>query len=931
MRMDSLATRQNDVSTWIAATADGYPSAAYLWLVEPQLRTACAELQRNIPLDPSLLSCLLSLTRKPLTNIVEKTCVLELNIARIQGRVTNTRDYLRDGEVQREILARYPLLKVLIEQSLQQWQENARDFVERLHTDKSLVLALTGKPKRDEAAGVEDDIVGLVATGDTHAYGKQVLLVTFRHSGQVLYKPRSMAIDEQLVKLIDWFNLKGFQLGLKLPRVLARKTHGWAEKNEIAPCQTVAEVESFYHRLGAWLAILYAFGGKDFHFENFVTAGAFPVPVDLETFLHPLLNAPVMTASFDQAVAAKGSSVLAIGILPNIRGHGAAADEFRVPKWENVGSPEARLVRVPARRNDTEIEPVLGDAKQSMWTFGSHFERGFEAAYEILRLNRDEILDADLFKRLAATTVRVVVRPTLFYTPLLAESFHPHLLGAATARKAIFAPLTMAVASSPKMPRFIESEERQLEHGDVPSFYCASCSQTVTGGDGTTIPDILAKSAFDHAKDRIADLSPADFARQTWFIRTALASSAHARHAKAVLLPQAGQSWTGLEDAAVSIGAMLEQLAFVSETTATWLTHRKGELLGATPIGSDLYDGYAGIALFLAYLDHSRGRPASVLARKTAASIERSIDGKQLTGLFSGLSGHLFLFTHLAVLWRDSHFYELAENLVRGLSEIEPTAIPDLDIISGLAGNIGSAVACYRALKMPAALDLAHRHAAQICALQAEDGSWPGLSVKRGFSHGASGLAWALLQAHQLTGEDRFKTSALAALRFEQQLLSRCWTDWEETNSVKTQASWCHGAPGVALALATAQDVTQDSWLQNGLHAAISVTLATTPPLNHSLCHGLVGNLVLMNAVKAKTPDRRQDIDAFLIRGIAQLAAEVSSTGFATAAPGHLPTPGLMTGLSGMGLGLLHLAYPERVPNILCLEGPPGFFTADDR
>jgi hypothetical protein len=33
-------------------------------------------------------------------------------------------------------------------------------------------------------------------------------------------------------------------------------------------------------------------------------------------------------------------------------------------------------------------------------------------------------------------------------------------------------------------------------------------------------------------------------------------------------------------------------------------------------------------------------------------------------------------------------------------------------------------------------------------------------------------------------------------------------------------------------------------------------------------------------------------------------------------------TPGLMTGLAGIGYGLLRLAVPTRVPSVLVLEGP---------
>jgi lantibiotic modifying enzyme len=42
--------------------------------------------------------------------------------------------------------------------------------------------------------------------------------------------------------------------------------------------------------------------------------------------------------------------------------------------------------------------------------------------------------------------------------------------------------------------------------------------------------------------------------------------------------------------------------------------------------------------------------------------------------------------------------------------------------------------------------------------------------VLTGFSHGAAGMAWALLPLAALTGDERFRTAALAALDYERGL-----------------------------------------------------------------------------------------------------------------------------------------------------------------
>ncbi|URN14517.1 hypothetical protein LUW77_30695 [Streptomyces radiopugnans] len=40
--------------------------------------------------------------------------------------------------------------------------------------------------------------------------------------------------------------------------------------------------------------------------------------------------------------------------------------------------------------------------------------------------------------------------------------------------------------------------------------------------------------------------------------------------------------------------------------------------------------------------------------------------------------------------------------------------------------------------------------------------------------------------------------------------------------------------------------------------------------------------------------------------------------------PDHVPSPGLLTGLSGIGYALLRLGFPETVPSVLLLDHSPG-------
>jgi lantibiotic modifying enzyme len=92
--------------------------------------------------------------------------------------------------------------------------------------------------------------------------------------------------------------------------------------------------------------------------------------------------------------------------------------------------------------------------------------------------------------------------------------------------------------------------------------------------------------------------------------------------------------------------------------------------------------------------------------------------------------------------------------------------------------------------------------------------------------------------------------------------------------------------------------------------------------MNHSLCHGALGNVDLL-LTAAQVLDRPQDHEA-LEEAISVIAASIEANGWVTGVPLGVETPGLMTGLAGMGYQLLRLAEPGQMPSVLLLEPPSG-------
>jgi len=107
-----------------------------------------------------------------------------------------------------------------------------------------------------------------------------------------------------------------------------------------------------------------------------------------------------------------------------------------------------------------------------------------------------------------------------------------------------------------------------------------------------------------------------------------------------------------------------------------------------------------------------------------------------------------------------------------------------------------------------------------------------------GLSHGSAGIALALLQLAALTGEERFRTAAKEAIRYERKLFSSeagNWLDLRDQNkevqpegdsAAKFMTAWCHGAPGIGLARLISLPYLDDETVQFEIKTAVETTLA---------------------------------------------------------------------------------------------------------
>ncbi len=277
------------------------PPLSFVKPIEPLLRRALARLHVGIdalarrypvlPFDtPSVTTSLFGHLVRQLRSMLTRTIVLELNVARVQQRLQGETpeqrflDFVRllcQGEIL-SLLEAYPVLARQLTLAIDRWVSYSLEFLGHLCADWDELCATF-------APGTEPSPLTAVrmGAGDTHRGGRSVMILTFRSGIHLVYKPKSLAIDVHFQELLTWLNECGCTPPLATLKVIDKGRYGWSEYIAAHECASEEEVQRFYERQGAHLALLYALGATDVHFENVIAAGEHPMLIDLETLLHP--------------------------------------------------------------------------------------------------------------------------------------------------------------------------------------------------------------------------------------------------------------------------------------------------------------------------------------------------------------------------------------------------------------------------------------------------------------------------------------------------------------------------------------------------------------------------------------------------------------------------------------------------------------------
>ena len=881
------------------------------------------------------------------------------------------------GEQLWSFFLEYSVLARLLVLKNDQWVDACQEFLLRLQTDQEAIAEVFFEGR--DLGPVADIKAGC---SDSHRHGRTVFLLTFGSEDKLVYKPRSMSVDCAFSDLLAWVNACGISPTLKVFRVLNRATYGWMEYIPSLPCQSQQEVEHYYQRIGMLICLLYLLGGTDMHYENLIACGDMPMLIDLEMVIHPgSLNYSLLDSPLSHSIDAAQRTAIRSGLLPHkflvvegkvaidtsALGGGEEQESPRpVPQWEHINTSamvfRREVIRMKGKQLPNRVK--LHDSILQPQDYQAEILDGFRRLYHLLIEQRAGLLAPEgPLASFAGCPIRYVIRATDTYGFVLDRLCSPIFLrdGADRWIEMQFLKRPLLKATTPLwVSTLLEAELAALERLDIPWFGTQTESCDLPTDTGAVLPNVFALSALEQARLCLSLFDEEDCHRQLNLIRdTFLSSPSVAPHA----IEASYVAAESLDE--VSILPPEELLTVVQKLARdlidsslrngsgdmTWIGFHydlaiKGYQL--QPLGFDLYDGTSGIALFLAALAWLTGettyrdgaltaiKPLTEYVRKSASFPVEERFSEMGIGGAAGLGSFLYALAHIGQ-WLDvPDFLQTATQLALLITPERVQADRSLDVISGVAGALLSLLALHQVTANEELLQraiLCGRHLLeQRVKTKAGPRAWSnsdGIALT-GFSHGAAGMAYALLQLFAVTHQREFLDAACEGIDYERLVFVpevgnwpdlRKFTEAQERTPVPYMTSWCHGATGIGLARLGGLNVLNTPKERHEIEVALETTLACGLLSLDNLCCGNFGRIefLLAAAQRLGRPDlleRAQKHASILVRR----ASHLGNFHAVTNLPRQANNPGLYQGRAGIGYELLRLAFLKRLPCLLLWE-----------
>ncbi|HEE8868266.1 type 2 lanthipeptide synthetase LanM family protein [Staphylococcus aureus] len=775
-----------------------------------------------------------------------------------------------------------------------------------------------------------------IDSGDTHQNGKSVCIIKFTDGHKLVYKPRSMDIDSQFQTFLDI--LKAEQVDDFLTfRILSFPHYGWSEFIDFKECESKSEMKEYFFKIGEFLTILYMLNGNDTHQENIIAHGKYPMLIDLESLFAPRLSdSSELDCSLNYTLNYFKKSVNSIAILPteitnplntenislDLGGTSVSKNNkspYKSISVKNMFTSDAQyFLENNIYVNESKNIPLLNDAEFKAYNYISDIKEGFEYMY-LYFMNNKAILKQLLSSLFSNQKVRYINKSTMTYSKLLSMSSYPLFSKSPFYKKILFHRIGINALKNEKP--LLEHEYNDLVNNDIPYFSAKLNEKNLYSSQNKVIKNILAKSPLEDCFLKIDNMSSEDLKEQLHFINMSFLNQRPASDDATNIFwsyenkyNQKIQKKDYLKSAKLLGNHLINQMCSKDEN-AYWIgpsIDGKNEDVwspGILPLS--LYDGNSGIAIFLAYLYYETKeevyKDASLKAINPIYNYIKNLHKLKDTdidlSMFTGTGGYYYALFKVAEYLNDSNLKSFSyKNLIKTRKYIKNAK--NIDFISGLSGFIMMIINIYNDTK-----DEYYKRSLWNLIKDAEIEINKRINSDNtfnysGFAHGISSIMAVYASIYNISNQAYYKNKVLEYMKMLEEFYNSYKKDWiTQIGCEEISAGWCHGSPGILLALLICKKCGFDV-PSRYLDIALINTLKKGIGNNITYCHGDIGSFEILEkyAYELKNDELKMHLkmkyDELFIKYFENLKEHEeirNSHSFS-----------LMIGVSGVGISLLN-------------------------
>lgn len=902
-----------------------------------------------------VIDLLTSLSKK-----ATRTLILVLNIAREERKLVGSTSeerytyfinvFLGERDNLLQLYNTYPVLVDLIKKTSKDYFNYLKEILTSWEQDYNHL-------KTYFDFNVEKIVSINLGMGDLHA-GKSVAKISFDNGISLIYKPRNAQVEAKFNELVEMVNAnKSFDmLDLRYAKVCTQSHYAWVENIEYKKCSSIHEVKRYYVRAGQLLALLHILNAVDFHYENIIAEGEYPIPIDLETIMHPLDRSYDCLAENELVQAANEEldrAVINIGLLPHNVGDtgsdrvldigGISCEAKRVSPFagtviENMGK-DTMALSYSFCELDNGINSPTENTNMGPEFFINEIKKGFVNCYRWILANKNLIeKKVDEF---SGVNIRVLFRATYKYNRLLNTSTHPDFLSNYSNYEVVLSRIGLKDIGS--YQKIEKSEIAQIKDHYIPYFFANTDGTDIKDALGNTMNNVLKESPIEKVRKKMSTISLEDLGRQLKYIDMAFSSTGISRkkditNFKFNVLSTQNTNPLKWLDLAKKIGDYLIENAIKykgQNLGMSWvsciLMGKNEGLTDIAPVGLDLYNGNSGISIYFTYLWHitreEKYLTAAIQACEPICSYLDNIGEAQVSaiGMYSGLAGQLLA---LYTLYKMTG-YNYSKYIKKYLQilEIKITNTNYTDVISGISGAIIVLLYILKDANLPeyklwieAIIKKGILQLKKTVIINDVNKGWINAENRfyTGFAHGNAGIISSILLANSLRCDQEWSNIINNLLEWERSMYSSAGKNWFiDSEKERLGYGWCHGAPGILLCKSILLNSDyMDPMIENEYQRALDVTIENCFGSNPSLCHGDLGNLQILHAVAQR--QHNELLENQCLSNFDTYVEHILSNRWKGAAFRGTESVGMMIGVTGFGYSLLKFCEPEIVPMILC-------------